>query len=583
LNSLANRYRHGAATLVYSVDAEAFGLMKHFVIGVDFGTDSVRAVVMDARNGDTLSQDQKPYSRWQAGQYCDPARSRFRQHPRDYVESFESCVREAIRQAGHNAGQAIAGIAVDTTGSTPCPVNRAGLPLALLPAFETNPNAMFHLWKDHTAVQEAADINRLAAAWGGADYTTFQGLYSSEWFWAKILHTIRADAAIRQAAWSWVEHCDWMPALLTGQTDPLTMYRSACAAGHKALWHSAFDGLPGRAFLTQLDPHLGIVRDHYGGPPRTADARAGRMTAEWAERLGLTGEVVVGGSSFDAHAGAVGAGIRPGVMVKVIGTSTVDLMVAHPECLRGKNLKTICGQAEHSILPGFVGIEAGQAAFGDVYAWFKDLLLWPLRHLLPTSSVLTEEQKIALAEEFEARVLVEITTQAECVADDTLDVTALDWFNGRRYPAVNESLTSALAGLHLSTDAPTMYKALVLATAFGSRRILESFLAEGLAIDRIIAVGGIAQKSPFVVQALANVLKRPLAVSAATQACARGAAVYAAVAAGLHPSIPTAQAAMEAGVLAVYSPQPAAVEAYDRLYRTYLSLGGWVEQAADGF
>ncbi len=554
-------------------------MQNNLVIGVDFGTDSVRAIVVDPRNNQVLGEDLFYYPRWRDGKYCEPKNNQFRQHPLDYIEGLEACVRGAVKNAGGNAGKYVTGIAVDATGSTPGPVNQDGVPLALLPGFEDNPNGMFHLWKDHTAIQEAEEINRVASTWGGEDYTKFQGKYSSEWFWAKILHTSRTDATVKQAAWSWVEHCDWMPALLTGQTAPLTMYRSACGAGHKALWHSEFGGLPAKEFLAQLDPYLVTVSDHYGGPPQTADARVGTMTAEWATRLGLSPRVIVGGSSLDAHAGAVGAGIAPHVLVKVVGTSTVDMLIEHYEHLKGKDLKEICGQAENSIIPGYVGIEAGQAAFGDVYAWLKEILLWPMKHLLPSSGLLTEEQKKALTEEFSAKIIPEITTGCQAMADDEPDLIALDWFNGRRYPLVNEHVTGAVAGLQLGTTAPQLYKALVLATAFGSRRILESFLAEGLSVDRIIAVGGIAQKSPLVMQTMANVVNRSISVSASTQACAKGAAMYAAVAAGVYPTLQDAQAAMSEGFLAVYMPEKERVERYNELYKKYLRLGEFVEHS----
>lgn len=552
-------------------------MQNELVIGVDFGTDSVRAIVVDPRNNELLGEDMCYYPRWSDGQYCEPKNNQFRQHPRDYMEGLEASIRGAVKDAGATAGKYIQGIAVDTTGSTPCPVNQEGVPLALLPGFEDNPNAMFHLWKDHTAIQEAEEINYVAAAWGGEDYTKFQGKYSSEWFWAKILHTIRTDAPVKQAAWSWVEHCDWIPALLTGQTAPLKMYRSACAAGHKALWHSEFGGLPAAEFLAQLDPYLSTVKEHYGGPPQTADVRVGPLTAEWADRLGLSEQVIVGGSSFDAHAGAVGVGIEPHVLVKVVGTSTVDMLIEHYENLQGKDLKEICGQAENSIMPGYVGIEAGQAAFGDVYAWLKETLLWSIKHLLPSSGLLTETQKNALTEELSARIIPEITARCQAMPDDEADLIALDWFNGRRYPIVNEHVKSAVSGLQLGTSVPQLYKSLVLSTAFGSRRILESFLAEGLSIERIIAVGGIAQKSPFVMQILANVLNRSISVSASTQACAKGAAMYAAVAAGIYKTLPEAQTAMREGFLAVYTPEKERVETYHTMYKKYLQLGEFVE------
>lgn len=553
-------------------------MQNDLVIGVDFGTDSVRAIVVDPRNNEVLGEDTCHYPRWGDGKYCEPQHNQFRQHPRDYMEGLEASVRGAVKNAGAMAGKYVKGIAVDTTGSTPCPVNREGVPLALLAGFEDNPNAMFHLWKDHTAIREAEEINQVAAAWGGEDYTRFQGKYSSEWFWAKILHTIRTDAKVKQAAWSWVEHCDWIPALLTGQTAPLTMYRSACAAGHKALWHSEFGGLPSQEFLAQLDPCLAGVNEHYGGPPQTADVSIGPMTAAWAGRLGLSEQVIVAGSSFDAHAGAVGVGIEPHVLVKVVGTSTVDMLIEHYENLRGKDLKEICGQAENSIMPGYVGIEAGQAAFGDVYAWLKETLLWPIKQLLPSSTLLTAAQKNALSEDFSARIIPEITARCQAMPDDEADLIALDWFNGRRYPVVNEHVKSAVAGLQLGTSVPQLYKALVLATAFGSRRILESFLAEGLSIERIIAVGGIAQKSPFVMQILADVLNRPISVSASTQACAKGAAMYAAVAAGIYKTLQEAQAAMCEGFLSVYTPEKERVERYNGLYQKYLKLGEFVEK-----
>ena len=550
----------------------------NFVIGIDFGTDSVRAIVVDSRNGEVIGEDQCYYPCWMNGKYCDPQNNQFRQHPLDYMEGLESCICGALEKAGRTTGKYIKGISVDTTGSTPCPVTKEGIPLALLQGFEENPNAMFHLWKDHTAIQEAEEINHVVSEWGGEDYTKFQGKYSSEWFWAKILHTIRVDNNIKKVAWSWVEHCDWIPAVLSGNTAPLSMYRSACAAGHKALWHSEFGGLPSKEFLEKLDPYLGELREHYGGPPKTADTRVGIIIPEWADRLGIPAHVIVGGSSFDAHSGAVGVGIKPHVLVKVIGTSTVDMMIEKYENLKGKSLKEICGQAENSIIPGFVGIEAGQAAFGDVYAWFKEILMWPVKNVLPLSDILTEEQKKALIEEISAKIIPEITAQCQNIPEDESDLIALDWLNGRRYPHVNEHVKGAVSGIDLGTNAPKMYRALVLATAFGSRRILESFLAEGLEIDHIIAVGGIAQKSPFVMQLLAGVLNRPISVSASKQACAKGAAMYAAVAAGVYDTLQDAQNAMSEGFLSVYTPEKERFETYNDLYKQYLTLGDFVER-----
>lgn len=552
-------------------------MSDRLVAGVDFGSDSARAIVVNTRTGEVLGEGQCFYSRWMDGKYCDPDKSQYRQHPLDYIEALETCVKDAINEAGSDIGKHIKGIAVDTTGSTPCPVNREGVPLALLEGFKENPNAMFHLWKDHTAVKEAEEINRVLSDWKGEDYTRFQGIYSSEWFWAKILHTTRIDSRVKKEAWSWVEHCEWLPALLTGITDPQKAYRSACAAGHKALWHSEFGGLPDPECLSALDPYLGELGKRYGGPPKTADCCVGIILPEWAERLGISPRAVVGGSTFDAHSGAIGAGISPNTLVKVVGTSTVDMMIENYDRLKGKQIKEICGQAENSIIPGYIGIEAGQAAFGDVYAWFKKIMMWPVKNILASSALLSEELKMKLIQELSSRIIPEIEN-CQDICEEDMDLIALDWFNGRRYPGINEHVKSAVVGLRLGTEAPQVYRTLVLATAFGSKRILEGFLSAGLTIDRIIAVGGIARKSPFVMQLLADVLERPIMVSDSKQACAKGAAMYAAVAAGIFGTLQEAQDSMCDGFMSVHNPIKENVRKYGMLYKKYIELGTFMEQ-----
>jgi len=549
-----------------------------FVIGVDFGTDSARAVVVDSTNGDLIGEQTASFRRWSDGKYCDPATNQFRQHPLDIMESLEASVRGALRRAGSLAATRVIGIAADATGSTPCPVTRQGVPLAITQGFQENPNAMFHLWKDHTAVREAAEINDAACAWEGEDFTRFQGQYSSEWFWAKILRTTRVDASVRDAAWSWVEHCDWIPALLSGASDPSRMYRCSCAAGHKALWHSAFGGLPAREFLSTLHPYLAELAARYGAPPRPSDTLVGTLTHEWSEKLGLDTEVVVGGSSLDAHAGAVAAGIEPNVLVKVIGTSTVDLMIADSHFLEGKNLKEICGQAEDSIIPGFIGLEAGQAAFGDIFRWYSDLLMWPIRELLPLSKVIGEKKKENLTQEIAKQLLAELARRCEDPSTDDPCLIALDWLNGRRYPQLNEHVKAAISGIHLGTGAPELYKALVVGAAFGSRRIMESFVSVGLETKRIFAMGGVAQKSPLIMQVLADVLNRPILVAGSTRSCALGAAMYAAVAAGKHRRLQDAQAAMGRTTSAVFVPDRSAAERYNEQYKRFLLLGSFVEK-----
>ncbi|MET0392786.1 MAG: ribulokinase, partial [Chitinophagaceae bacterium] len=353
--------------------------MKHqLVIGLDFGTDSVRALVVNAATGMEISSAVHYYKRWQQQRYCDPATSRFRQHPLDYIEGMEESIRQSIASLTPEQRGQIAGLSVDTTGSTPGPVNRQGVPLALLPGFADNPNAMFVLWKDHTAQQEADEINALAHSWK-TDYTKYSGgLYSPEWFWAKLLHILRADEAVRDQAFTWAEHCDWMPALLTGNNDPLTWKRSRCAAGHKAMWHETFPGLPGEDFLQALDPLLTGLRDRLYEETFTADECAGTIAPEWAQKLGLPANVKIGVGSLDAHAGAAGACIGPYTLVKVTGTSTCDMVVVPYETHKDQLVHGICGQVNGSIVPGMLGMEAGQSAFGDVYQWFVQVLSFPL-------------------------------------------------------------------------------------------------------------------------------------------------------------------------------------------------------------
>ena len=353
--------------------------MDEHVIGIDFGTDSVRSVVVNATTGEEVAQAVFDYPRWAEGLYCEPRETRFRHNPLDYVEGLEFTVKDALGQCPRGVAQAVKGISAATTGSTTGAVDRAGVSLGMRPGLEHNPNAMFVIWKDHTGVAEAEEINHAARTWGGEDFTKYEGgVYSAEWFWSKILHVLRADEEVRGAAYSWVELCDWIPALLTGNADALTIKRSRCAAGHKAMWHPSFGGLPPEEFLAGIDPLLAGVRANLYTETLTSDKSSGLLCREWAERLGLRPDTVVGVGAFDAHMGAVGGGIVPYALTKVIGTSTCDIMVSPMKEMEGTLVRGICGQVEGSVIPGMLGMEAGQSAFGDVYAWFKQLLMWPL-------------------------------------------------------------------------------------------------------------------------------------------------------------------------------------------------------------
>ena len=552
--------------------------MSKFTIGVDYGTDSVRTVLVDASNGKEISSSVYYYPRWKAGKYCDPANNRFRQHPLDYLEGIEITVKEAIAKAPKGTAEQVAAISVDTTGSTPVAVDKNGTPLALLPEFAENPNAMFVLWKDHTGTAEAEEINHLAKSWGGTDYTKFEGgIYSSEWFWAKILHVLREDTGVRKAAFSWVEHCDWIPALLTGKTDPLQMKRSRCAAGHKAMWHAEFGGLPAEEFLVKLDPLLSGLRSRLYKDTFTCEVKAGHLSAEWARRLGLPETVAVGAGSFDAHIGALGGEIKPYYLSKIMGTSTCDILIAPTDEVGNKFVKGICGQVDGSVVPGMLGLEAGQSAFGDVYAWFRNLLLGPAEQMIKESKVLDEGQKERLADEMANRMIPWLTREAEKIGIGESGIVALDWLNGRRTPDANQMLKGAISGLNLGSDAPAIFRALVEATAFGSKKIIDRFVSEGIPIQGIIALGGVAKKSPFVMQVVADVINKPILVARSEQACALGSAMAAAVVGGLYPTIAEAQQAMGSGFETEYKPVPANALQYEELYKKYSRLGEMIE------
>lgn len=552
------------------------------VIGIDYGTDSVRSVIINSNNGKELGSAVVNYPRWKKGKYCDPSTNQFRQHPLDYIEGLEQSIKKALKGAPKGTAAKVIGIAVDTTGSTPVAVDKKGTPLAMKKAFAENPNAMFILWKDHTGIQEAAEINQLCAK-SKIDYSKYEGgIYSSEWFWAKILRTLRVDKKIRKAAYSWVEHCDWIPFLLTGGKDIHKMKRSRCAAGHKALWHEDFDGLPPNRFFKKLDPLLDGLRDRLFTKTYTSDESAGNLSKEWAARLGLSTNVVVAVGAFDAHMGAVGGEIAPYHLCKIMGTSTCDVLVAPMEDIGDNLVKGICGQVDGSVIPGMMGLEAGQSAFGDVYAWFKDLLSWTLDEVVGKSKLLDRSLKKQLIEEATERIIPQLTKAAAKLDPGTTGVLALDWLNGRRTPDANQALKGAITGLNLGTDAPKIFRALVEATCFGAKKIIERFEEEGIPIKGVIGLGGVAKKSPFIMQTMADVLNQPVKIAKSEQTCALGAAMFAATAAGHYDTVSDAMDKMGAGFQKVYLPNPKHAKIYAQLYQEYLAFGELIEHGNKG-
>lgn len=552
--------------------------MKRYVVGLDYGSDSVRAVLIDTQNGAELASEVFWYPRWKKQLYCNAGINQFRQHPLDHIEGLEHTVKSVMDQSGVDKNNVL-GICIDTTGSSPMPLTEDGTPLALVDGFKENPNALMVLWKDHTAVDEANEINELARSWGGVDYTMYEGgIYSSEWFWAKILHIVREDKGVLNATYTWMEHCDYITYLLADNKDLKTFKRSRCAAGHKAMWHESWGGLPSKEFLAKLDPSLADLRDTLYEETFTSNDIAGHLNEEWAEKLGLTTKTVVAVGTFDAHAGAVGAKIDNHALVRVMGTSTCDIMVSPSDVIGDKTVRGICGQVDGSVIPGLIGLEAGQSAFGDVLAWFKNVLNWPIENLVMTSSILSDDQKEKLHEEIEAKFIRTLAEQAENIPLTEAVPVALDWVNGRRTPDANQELKSAIRGISLGTKAPHVFKALVNAICFGSKMIVDRFESEGVKIDTVIGIGGVARKSPFIMQTLANVLNKPIKVAESDQAPALGAAIYAAVAAGVYPNVIEASKHMGSDFEAEYFPQAHNVKAYESLMSSYEQLGDFIEK-----
>ena len=542
-----------------------------FTIGMDFGSDSVRALIVNTSTGEEIATAVHYYARWKDGKYCEPSKSKFRQHPLDYIEGIESTIKSVVSQVSEDVVKNIVGIGVDTTGSTPVAVDKTGTPLALLEGFEDNPNAMFVLWKDHTGLKEADEINALCKKWD-IDYSQYEGgIYSSEWFWSKILHVSRQDSEVLKAAHSWVEHCDWVPFLLTGGNDVSKMKRSRCAAGHKALWHESFGGLPPNDFFVALDPVLDGLTSRLYKETYTSNESVGTLSEAWAKRLGLPASVVVAVGAFDCHMGAVGVNIEPYYLTKVMGTSTCDILVT-PLQEKEHLVKGICGQVDGSVIPNMLGLEAGQSAFGDIYAWYERLIAWPIKELVGNSTLISNEIKEQLVEEAIANILPKLSEAASKEPITDSGELALDWMNGRRTPDANQNLKGVISGINLGSTSPKVFRALVESSCFGAKKIADRFISEGIPVKGVIALGGIAKKSTFVMQTMADVLNTPIKVAKSEQACALGASIFGAVAADVYKDTEAAMNAMASPFEKVYEPIKENAEAYKKIYKNYSEL-----------
>ena len=529
---------------------------KQYAIGVDYGTNSVRALIVDVVKGTEVATSVYNYPSGEHGILLDAKDPNLaRQHPGDYIEGFYRSVRGALKAAQKEAGvrpEQIIGIGVDTTGSTPMPVDRTGMPLAMDRKFAKNLAAQAWLWKDHTSHAEAAEITQKARNLGTPYLAKCGGTYSSEWYWSKILHCKRTAPAVFAAAHAWVELADFVPGFVTGNLDPATMARSVCAAGHKAMYNAQWGGLPSEEFLAALDPGLVENRRLYAAQAVPSDQKAGNLTAEVAAKVGLPPGIPVAVGVFDAHAGAVGTGIKPGALVKIIGTSTCDMMVV-PSDQSLADVPGLCGIVPGSIIPGMYGLEAGQSAVGDIFNWF--------------ASRLTPKQYTSKGDAH-----VALTEAAEKLKPGESGLLALDWNNGNRTVLVDPLLTGLLVGQTLHTTAPEIYRTLVEATAFGALTIIKRFEQYGVTVDEVINCGGIAEKNPFVMQIYADICNRPMKISRSAQTCALGAAIFGAVVGGAYRTTEEAQRRMTGVKSKVFRPNKAAATVYAELYELYRVL-----------
>jgi len=530
-----------------------------YTIGLDYGTNSVRCLIVDVKNGDEIAAFVFGYPSGKNGIIIDHSDANVaRQNPADYIKGIEVSVKGAIAAAKKNdrkfSTNKIIGFGVDTTGSTPIPVDKDGTPLSMLPKFKNNPNAMAWLWKDHTSYKEAAQITALAKKLHPEYLAKCGGTYSSEWFFSKILHCLNIDKKVFDAAYSWVECADYIPGVLVGDTKPENLKCSRCAAGHKAMFNEDLGGVPAKSFLSKLNPKLGALRDRLYKKTYSVDTIAGELSKQWAKKLGLPKNIPVAVGAFDAHLGAVGSGVKNGTLVKIIGTSTCDILVS-PKKGKLKDIPGVCGIVDGSVLPNFWGLEAGQSAVGDIFNWY-------VNYIQPGGKIEGSH--------------VELTKKAAKLKPAQSGLLALDWNNGNRTVLVDQRLTGLLLGQTLHTKPEEIYRALIEATAFGALTIFNRFEEYGVKINEVVNCGGIAEKNPMVMQIYADITGREMKVSRSSQSCALGSAITAAVVAGKkaggYDNFAAAQKAMCGVKKITYKPNAKNHKVYSEMYKLYKKL-----------
>jgi len=549
-------------------------MKNNYVIGLDFGTDSVRALLVNVDTAEHTAVSIFNYPRWGKGLYVDSKKSLFRQHPLDYLEGLEYVLVDVINQCPDKS--AIKAISIDSTASTPCFINKYCTPLALTPGYEENLDAMFVLWKDHTAREEAKEISELSIKYKpNLAYQTGNN-YSSEFFWAKALHIIRHSKSIRKDAYGIIELCDWIPAVLTGQKNLAKLKNCLAVAGGKLMWSSTKNDYPPGSFFNALDSSLYPMVKHLSKNLYNADVPSEKISKEWAVKLGLSDDVLIGVGNIDSYSGAVGGGIKKGTVVLNIGTSACYIAIMPLKNMKEKIVEGLFAQVNNSIVSGYVGYEAGLSAFGDVFAWYKKILCWPLDQFINTlddNDVLTRK----LIKKTKDDILDKLGEEAENINLTKETPLATDYLNGRRSPLPNTQLTASIIGLQLCSTAPSLYYALVEATAFATRTVINHMKNNGITIDELVAIGGISQKSSFVMQLLSDVLKIPIYVTNDTNSCALGAVIHAATLAGLFSSVLEAQKKLCSLITKTYYPNSNKTELLDLRYEEYIKLSDFSE------
>ncbi|HEX5219400.1 MAG TPA: ribulokinase [Verrucomicrobiae bacterium] len=548
-------------------------MSAQYTIGLDYGTNSVRCLIVNVANGAEVAAAVWTYAHGTQGVILSRDPNLARQHPLDYINGAEITIKQALAAAkksvkGFGSKQVI-GIGVDTTGSTPLPVDKEGQPLAFQRKFASNPAAMAWLWKDHTGVGEAAEITALAKKLRPQYLAKCGGTYSSEWFWSKILKCLRVAPDVFNAAHSWVELADYVPAALTGTEHPSNFIAGVCAAGHKAMWNAKWGGYPDEQFLSKLSPKLAQLRKRLTPRVHSIDRAVGGLTAAWAKKTGLSEGIPVAVGAFDAHLGAVGSGVAPGTLVKIIGTSTCDIAIS-PNTKRLADVPGLCGIVDGSVLPGYFGLEAGQSAVGDIFNWFVNYI----RPGAPNSGSASLKNNWPTSRSGDRRSATheELTEAAAKLQPGESGLLALDWNNGNRTILVDQRLTGAVIGQTLYTTPAEIYRALIEATAYGALTIINRFEEYGVKISSVVNCGGIAEKNPVVMQIYADVTGRPMKVSRSAQTCALGSAIAAAVVAGAHKNYATAIKRMTGLKPKVYKPNAKAHATYRQLYALYKEL-----------